>query len=116
MMFGLLRLGRCGALKEKRIVRHGLLAAAAIAAWLGSVVARPIQAAETSPAALDRILQSENEGRSLKTASQVDDLAFLRRVTVDLIGRIPAAAEIDDYLALPAAQAASAGDRPPAGR
>jgi len=53
---------------------------------------------------LDRVLNAENEGRKLHVAPVVDDLAFLRRVTVDLIGRIPKAEEIEEYLALPDAE------------
>jgi hypothetical protein len=52
--------------------------------------------------ALDAVLAAENQGRQLVEAPLVDDLAFLRRVTVDLIGRIPTVEEIDAYLALPA--------------
>lgn len=52
--------------------------------------------------ALDEVLAAENQGRTLIEAPLVDDLAFLRRVTVDLIGRIPSVEEIDRYLALPA--------------
>src|SRR4051812_16968905 len=41
------------------------------------------------PTALDRILREENATRKVAAAGTVDDLAFLRRVSVDLIGRIP---------------------------
>lgn len=52
-------------------------------------------------AALDDVLARENRGSKLIEASAIDDLGFLRRVTVDLIGRIPTVEEIDAYLAIP---------------
>lgn len=55
---------------------------------------------------LDRLLEAENRARgvSLQPAPVVDDLAYLRRVYVDLIGRIPRQTEIDAYLSGPADQ------------
>lgn len=56
-----------------------------------------------SPASqLDRLLAQENMGKEVKEAGVVDDLAFLRRVHVDLVGRIPTEKEIRDFLAMPA--------------
>jgi hypothetical protein len=46
---------------------------------------------------LDRVLASENAGKNVKTAPVADDLAFLRRIYVDLIGRIPNASEIAEF-------------------
>jgi len=63
--------------------------------------ALPSSAAEPA-AALDRILDQENVGRQVKEAPLVDDLTYLRRVSVDLNGRIPTEAEIKEFLALPA--------------
>ena len=56
-------------------------------------------AAGTSAAELDKILQRENEQKkvALKPAPLVDDLAYLRRVSVDLIGRIPAPARAERH-------------------
>ncbi|MCH8992796.1 MAG: DUF1549 domain-containing protein, partial [Acidobacteria bacterium] len=52
---------------------------------------------------LDRILQGENQQKGVSgTATPfIDDLAYLRRVSIDLIGRIPTGSEIKAYLALP---------------
>ncbi|WP_166828223.1 DUF1553 domain-containing protein [Thalassoroseus pseudoceratinae] len=52
---------------------------------------------------LDEVLQAELErgGVDSEPLSPVDDLAYLRRVSVDLIGRIPTGAEIDEYMAWP---------------
>jgi len=53
---------------------------------------------------LDRILAKENQGKQLTEAKQVNDLAYLRRVTIDLIGRIPTEAEIQEFEAWPKSQ------------
>lgn len=54
---------------------------------------------------VDMLLASENteRGITLEPAPVVDDLTFLRRISIDLIGRIPTQAEIDEYMALPQA-------------
>lgn len=105
-------------------MRHGLYSAAGFAvigcisafAWSVSGPGRisTARAAESSkPAAiaaqrpdrsLDQVLAAENAGRKLTVAPLVDDLAFLRRVSVDLIGRIPTDDEIQAYLDVPAAE------------
>ncbi|MCE9603627.1 MAG: DUF1549 and DUF1553 domain-containing protein [Planctomycetia bacterium] len=53
---------------------------------------------------LDSILNGENASRKVTTAGKVDDLAFLRRLSVDMIGRIPTLAEISEYEAWPVAE------------
>lgn len=56
----------------------------------------------------DRILKQENavaKGPAAPVAGVIDDLAFLRRATVDLIGRIPADEEVKQF------EHESAGDR-----
>jgi len=52
---------------------------------------------------LDEVLNRENAKLAvgLKPAPIANDLVYLRRVTVDLIGRIPTEAEIQEYSALP---------------
>ena len=59
-----------------------------------------------APAAADplgKVLDQENQdnGVSRKALPGVDDLTYLRRVTIDLIGRIPTAEEIAEYESLP---------------
>ena len=51
------------------------------------------------------MLLDENKslGVTLTPQPKVDDLAFLRRVTIDLVGRIPTTVEMDEFLAAPAA-------------
>ena len=61
-----------------------------------------LHAAET----LDTVLAAENKDRGVTQVSvgKIDDMAYLRRVSVDLIGRIPTIAEVDEYLAWPQAK------------
>lgn len=46
---------------------------------------------------LDDILRRENKDTGVITTETIDDLAFLRRATIDLIGRIPTIAEIREF-------------------
>lgn len=67
----------------------------------------PASLAETATLA-DKVLAQENavaKGPKAPVAGLIDDLAFLRRATVDLIGRIPAEEEIKQF------ERESAGDR-----
>lgn len=59
------------------------------------VFATPLGASE-----LDAILSRENQQRGERHApvASIDDLAFLRRVSLDLIGRIPTHDEITEFL------------------
>ena len=51
---------------------------------------------------IDRSLAAENARNKVPAAApQIDDLAWLRRVTVDLVGRIPTHAEILEFQGLP---------------
>lgn len=63
----------------------------------------PLVSRAESPAEhpVDKLLAVENTGVKGQPTPVINDLAFLRRITVDLIGRIPTSAEIDEYLALP---------------
>jgi hypothetical protein len=65
-------------------------------------LASPLLAADT----VDSVLSGENKknGVTLKSVGKIDDMAFLRRASVDLIGRIPTSAEIDQYLTWPQAE------------
>ena len=59
----------------------------------------PTSLAETAAVA-DQILERENAALKdvqLRVAPVIDDLAFLRRATVDLIGRIPSTDEIKQF-------------------
>ncbi len=70
-------------------------AASVILAFVGSSVA-------ADPAStLDRLIMEGNAGRKVTEAPVVDDLGFLRRAFVDVIGRIPTEKEIQSFLALP---------------
>jgi len=62
----------------------------------GSMAATPV----------DKVLEKENKqlGVLLEAQPLVDDLAYLRRISIDLIGRIPTTEEVDEYLAWPEQQ------------
>ncbi len=62
-----------------------------------SVIAVTASPSLAGPTELDRIIMAENAGKTLKVAPVTDDLSFLRRVYVDLIGRIPNTDEIAEY-------------------
>jgi hypothetical protein len=53
---------------------------------------------------LDQLLNAENAAKNLLTAPLIDDLTFLRRLSIDMIGRIPTIEEIQEYEAWPAAE------------
>ena len=61
------------------------------------------QAVAVNDNGLNRVLNSENQRRgvTVKPLPIVDDLAFLRRVYVDLIGRIPTQTEVAAFSNLP---------------
>ncbi len=71
-----------------------------LAVVLCSVVFSPADAADR----LGQVLDQENQaaGVSHKALPAIDDLTYLRRVTIDLVGRIPTTAEISQFEALPA--------------
>jgi hypothetical protein len=56
----------------------------------------PASPAEAA-AMLDDILKRENAGTQVTTTAPITDTAFLRRATIDLIGRIPTMAEVREY-------------------
>lgn len=68
----------------------------------GLVLAFTFHASATE---LDRTIQAENAeaGVTLQPQPTVSDLAFLRRVSLDLIGRIPTGKEIAEFTAWPEA-------------
>ena len=53
---------------------------------------------------LGKVLDQENQSRGVthKALPAIDDLTYLRRVTIDLVGRIPTTEEIRQFEALPA--------------
>ena len=69
------------------------------AVLLCSVLLAPATAADPLGKVLD--LENQANGVSRKALPPVDDLTYLRRVTIDLIGRIPTAEEIQQYESLP---------------
>ena len=61
---------------------------------------------EAKPSKVDTLLTKENAKakQPLKQAEQIDDLTFLRRVSIDIIGRIPTRAEIEQFQNWPDAE------------
>jgi len=70
-------------------------------------IASPLAAQGAAPQAnpIDQVLRAENQQKKVKREPLplVDDLTFLRRIYVDMIGRIPTEAEIQSFVKLPAA-------------
>ena len=61
---------------------------------------------------IDRFIGARLEAAQVKAAPLVDDYSFLRRVSLDTIGRLPAAEEIERFMAdKPARRRAAAIDR-----
>jgi len=76
--------------KERRVVLPGSAEAMAYA-----------EAARPGAAAIDRLVLDAAQASDLEPTAVIDDAAFLRRVTVDLIARIPSMAEYERYFADP---------------
>jgi len=53
----------------------------------------------SATATIDRLLASKWREQKIEPAPLADDAEFLRRVTLDLVGRIPRVAEVQDFLA-----------------
>jgi hypothetical protein len=51
------------------------------------------------PEAIDHYVDAKLTEKGLQAAPQADDAEFIRRVTLDLVGRIPTAGELETYLA-----------------
>ncbi len=65
-----------------------------LGALAGNLVTTPLPAAPTQT---DGLLAQDNKDRKTLLGAPLNDLAFLRRAAVDIIGRIPTAAEIETY-------------------
>src|SRR5262245_59863861 len=59
----------------------------------------PADASPTLAKEIDRLLADHWREQSLTPAAAADDLTLLRRVTLDLAGRVPTTAEIDAFTA-----------------
>jgi Protein of unknown function (DUF1553)/Protein of unknown function (DUF1549) len=84
---------------------HGFLLRMSLLLAVVILIAQPATAADPAAVAkmADKLLADENTAAT-KEAPPVDDLAFLRRVSIDVNGRIPTEAEIKQYLAWPAVE------------
>ena len=79
-----------------------LLVIVSVSALLVSLLAVPLAAADS----VDTVLQAENVALSAGHAplAVVDDLAFLRRASADLTGRIPDRTQVDEFLSWPVSE------------
>ena len=61
---------------------------------------------EVNARTIDSVLKSENTelGVTRGSVDLISDMAFIRRASVDLIGRIPTVVEIHEYQSWPAAE------------
>ena len=69
--------------------------------------------ARRSPSQIDRLLAAKWAEAKVQPARPADDAEYLRRVYLDLVGKIPTAAEARDFLDDPESRqaAAAGGDR-----
>jgi hypothetical protein len=68
------------------------------AAWLACfVLALPTSAAEPSASSIDRLLAEHWQNHGTKPATVADDATLFRRLTLDLIGRVPTPTEFDAF-------------------
>lgn len=101
----------CFRFAKSRELRGAFAVAAAIVGGLLGGICQPALAEEAQvlppqqvATRIDAALAAENQGQELTAAPTVDDAGFLRRATVDLIGRIPTAAEYREFFAWPEGQ------------
>lgn len=101
----------CFRFAKSRELRGAFAVAAAIVGGLLGGICQPALAEEAQvlppqqvATRIDAALAAENQGQELTAAPTVDDAGFLRRATVELIGRIPTAAEYREFFAWPEGQ------------
>jgi hypothetical protein len=82
--------------------RNSLLALVVLASATSFVAAQPpsglLPPERAVEQVIDHYIDAEIKKAGVATASPADDAAFLRRVTLDLVGRIPTLAETTEYV------------------
>src|SRR5262245_3237450 len=75
------------------------LALLLLALWPGAVrAAGREEAVRTLADRIDRHLEAGWKARGVRPAGPADEAAFLRRVYLDLVGRVPTLSRVRDYL------------------
>src|SRR5258708_5427800 len=80
-------------------LRHAAGALIAFAALLGVVSAGAQSRSTLTPAAINQMIQAEWKQHDIVPATPVDDARFLRRIYLDIVGTIPPAQVVSDFLA-----------------
>src|SRR5262245_35774513 len=93
-----------GAIDDLRVYRRALPVAEVDAAYKCDAHGQPAKAAQPAgdpkvSEAIDRIILAKLKEHNLTPAPPADDAEFHRRVTLDLLGRIPTPAETEAFLA-----------------
>ena len=70
-----------------------------LAVMAGPTIARGSDQAQFGPAAVDAIIQAEWKKAQVVPATPVDDARYLRRIYIDIVGTIPPAQVVSDFLA-----------------
>jgi len=71
----------------------------ALTALLGTFTAKADRGAALSPAAIDAMIQAEWKKEGVLPTTPVDDARYLRRVYLDIVGTIPPAQVVSEFLA-----------------
>ncbi len=80
-------------------MRLRLLLAAVVCAFASALRAADIPSPrEAMPQVIDRYIDAAIAEAEVAPAAQADDATLVRRLTLDLVGRIPTASEVDAYV------------------
>src|SRR5262249_58973772 len=78
-----------------RLVLAAVLSTCAATATFAAELPAADQPAEQ---VIDQVIDAQLAAAGVRPAPQVDDATFIRRATLDLVGRIPTPSEVDAYV------------------